>query len=43
MMGLGVEYSLSRNLALTADYDNFGKISRNAKGGLWTVGLRADF
>lgn len=43
MVGLGVEYSLSRNLAVTADYDHFGKLSRNAKGGLWTVGLRASF
>lgn len=43
MVGLGVEYSLARNVALTADYDYFGKLSGNAKGGLWTVGLRTSF
>ena len=43
MLGGGVEYGLSRNLAITADYDHFGKLSRAAKGGLVTVGLRASF
>jgi opacity protein-like surface antigen len=43
MVGAGVEYGLSRNLAITADYDHFGKLSRAAKGGLVTVGLRASF
>lgn len=43
MLGGGREYGLSRSLAITADYDHFGKLSRAAKGGLVTVGLRASF
>lgn len=43
MLGVGAEYSLSRNLAITADYDHFGKLSRSTKGGLLTLGLRASF
>lgn len=43
MLGGGLEYGLSRHLAVTADYDHFGKLSRAAKGGLVTVGLRASF
>lgn len=43
MLGGGVEYGLARNLAITADYDHFGKLSRAAKGGLVTIGLRASF
>lgn len=43
MLGAGAEYAISRNMAITADYDHFGKLSRAAKGGLVTVGLRASF
>lgn len=43
MLGGGLEYGLSHNIAITADYDHFGKLSRAAKGGLVTVGLRATF
>lgn len=43
MAGLGAEYSVYKNIALTADFDYFGKLSKQAKGGMLTVGLRASF
>ena len=43
MAGFGAEYRVSRNVSLTADYDYFGKLSKQAKGGMLTVGLRANF
>lgn len=43
MAGFGAEYSVSRNIALTADFDYFGKLSKQVKGGMLTVGLRANF
>lgn len=43
MAGFGAEYRMSRTISLTADYDHFGKLSRQAKAGMLTVGLRASF
>lgn len=43
MIGFGAEYKVSQNVALTADYDYFGKMSKQVKGGMLTVGLRASF
>lgn len=43
MAGFGAEYRMSSNIALTADYDHFGKLSKHAKAGMLTVGLRASF
>lgn len=43
MFGVGLEYALTRNIALTADYDHFGKLSKQVKGGMFTVGVRANF
>lgn len=43
MAGFGAEYSINKNIAVTADYDYFGRLSKNAKGGILTVGLRASF
>ena len=43
MAGFGAEYSVSRNISLTADFDYFGKLSKQVKGGMLTVGLRANF
>ena len=43
MAGFGAEYSVSRNISLTADYDYFGKLSKQVKGGMLTLGLRANF
>ena len=43
MVGVGAEYRMTQNLAITADYDYFGKLSKQAKGGMFTVGLKANF
>jgi opacity protein-like surface antigen len=43
MVGFGAEYRFHQNFSLTADYDHFGKLSKNAKGGMLTVGLRSYF
>lgn len=43
MVGFGAEYKVFQNVALTADYDYFGKMSKQTKGGMLTVGLRASF
>lgn len=43
MAGFGAEYRVTQNLAVTADYDYFGKLSKQAKGGMLTVGVKASF
>lgn len=43
MAGFGAEYRVTQSLAITADYDYFGKLSKQAKGGMLTVGLKASF
>jgi OOP family OmpA-OmpF porin len=43
MAGFGAEYRMTKNLSVTADYDYFGKLSKQAKGGMLSVGLRANF
>ena len=43
MAGFGAEYRMTQNLSVTADYDYFGKLSKQAKGGMFTVGLKASF
>ena len=39
MAGFGAEYRMTQNLAITADYDYFGKRSKLAWGGMLSVGL----
>jgi OOP family OmpA-OmpF porin len=42
--GLGVQYALNRNLALTAEYERYGKDkSFGAKADVYTVGLKYGF
>ncbi|MDM0006539.1 outer membrane beta-barrel protein [Variovorax sp. J22G73] len=43
MAGFGAEYRVTQNLAITADYDYFGKLSKQVKGGMLTVGVKASF
>ncbi|WP_185545986.1 porin family protein [Variovorax sp. KBW07] len=43
MAGFGAEYRMTQNLSITADYDYFGKVSKQAKGGMLSVGLKASF
>jgi OOP family OmpA-OmpF porin len=42
--GLGVQYTLSRNLALTGEYERYGKDKNSgAKADVYTVGLKYGF
>jgi OOP family OmpA-OmpF porin len=42
--GIGVQYALNRNLALTAEYERYGKDKRSgAKADVYTVGLKYGF
>jgi OOP family OmpA-OmpF porin len=42
--GIGVQYALNRNLALTAEYERYGKDkSSGAKADVYTVGLKYGF
>jgi OOP family OmpA-OmpF porin len=42
--GLGVQYALSRNLALTGEYERYGKDKNSgAKADVYTVGLKYGF
>lgn len=43
MAGVGAEYKLSKNLALTADYDYYGKVSSKVKASTFMVGARLSF
>ncbi len=43
MLGFGADYRLTRTIALKADFDYFGKLSKHTKGGMLTLGVRADF
>ncbi len=49
MFGLGASYSFTPNLAVVAEYENFGKIAKgesdnlNVKADMWTIGLRYKF
>jgi opacity protein-like surface antigen len=43
MYGVGVEYRLSQNVALTADFDHFGKLSGRVNGNMLSAGLRYGF
>lgn len=43
MAGFGAEYRVTQNLAITADYDYFGTLSKQVKGGMLTVGVKASF
>jgi len=43
MWGVGAEYKLAKNLALTADYDNYGKVSSHVKASTFMLGARLSF
>jgi len=43
MWGVGAEYKLAKNLALTADYDNYGKVSSQVKASTFMLGARLSF
>ncbi|MDT9000991.1 porin family protein [Paucibacter sp. APW11] len=41
--GLGAEYKLSKTVALTADYDNYGKVSDKVKASTLMLGIKTSF
>ena len=43
LLGVGAEYQVSRNVALTLDLDGYGKVSRQVKASTVTLGLRYGF
>ncbi|MEJ6001527.1 porin family protein [Paucibacter soli] len=43
MWGVGAEVKLAKNLALTADYDNYGKVSDKVKASTFMLGARLSF
>lgn len=43
MYGVGAEYQLSPQVALTADFEHFGKLSERARANLLSAGVRYSF
>jgi OOP family OmpA-OmpF porin len=43
LLGVGAEYQVSRNVALTLDLDGYGKVSHQVKASTVTLGLRYGF
>lgn len=43
MLGVGAEFKVAKNLALTADYDYYGKVSNKVKASTFMVGARLSF
>ena len=43
LLGVGAEYKLNRNVALTFDLDGYGKVSDRVKASTATVGVRYSF
>lgn len=43
LLGIGAEYKLNRNVALTFDLDGYGKVSDTVKAGSATIGVRYSF
>lgn len=43
MIGVGAAYNFSKQIAVTAEYQYFGKVSEDLKVDSWTVGLKYGF
>lgn len=43
LLGVGTEYKLNRNVALTLNLDGYGKVSENVKASAATLGMRYSF
>lgn len=43
LLGIGAEYKVNRNIALTFDLDGYGKLSNKVKAGAATLGARYSF
>jgi opacity protein-like surface antigen len=43
LLGVGAEYKVNRNVALTLNLDGYGKVSENVKASAATLGMRYSF
>lgn len=43
LLGIGAQYQVNRNMALTLDFDDYGKVSDKVKASAVSVGLRYNF
>jgi OOP family OmpA-OmpF porin len=43
MFGVGAAYNVTKNVAVTLEYENFGKVAEDTKAQMWTVGARYKF
>jgi OOP family OmpA-OmpF porin len=43
MAGIGASYSFTKNLAVVAEYEDFGKVDTDIKVSMWSLGLRYKF
>jgi OOP family OmpA-OmpF porin len=43
MFGIGASYAFTKNLALTMEYENFGKSAEDVETQMWSLGVRFKF
>jgi OOP family OmpA-OmpF porin len=43
LIGIGATYNINKNVAVTADFEDFGKTASDARANMWSVGLRYNF
>jgi OOP family OmpA-OmpF porin len=43
MIGVGAAYNVTKNVAVTLEYENFGKVAEDAKAQMWSLGARYKF
>jgi OOP family OmpA-OmpF porin len=43
MFGAGAAFNVTKNVALTLEYDHFGKVAEDAKAQMWSLGARYKF
>jgi OOP family OmpA-OmpF porin len=43
MGGIGASYSFTKNLAVVAEYEDFGKVNTDIRASMWSIGLRYKF
>lgn len=43
LIGVGAAYNVTKNVAVTLEYENFGKVADDAKAQMWSLGARYKF
>jgi OOP family OmpA-OmpF porin len=43
MVGVGAAYNVTKNVAVTLEYEHFGKVAEDTKAQMWTLGARYKF